>query len=435
MATIYINVVTILSEFGIGAAIISRRDMTERQISQLNSLSVGLGLVGFLVSVAAAVPLGRFFHTPSLTLVIVVMSVGFIVSGFRSVPFALLGRDLRFKLLAAIEGAQGVGQALVTLTLAALGFGAWALVFGVLSFAVIPACLTLACRRQRFEYPRYSDIRRAIDFSRDMTIGRLSWTCYNDSDFIVAGRVLGAGPLGAYTLAWTLAHTPVEKLTTLVGRVAPSVFAKVQSDLQALRRYLKHMTGVLAIVVFPATIGLALVAADFIPLVLGEKWSEAILPLQLLAIHATIRSNVILLTPLLVAIGAQRVAMWNSVLGISVLPVSFLLGSRWGAVGIAAVWVLIYPLLQIPIYLQVFRRIALPRSEYLAAIWPALSGCAVMALLVAGFQMLASNEWPLYIRLIGEIAVGMIAYASAVYLLHRDYVSAVREFVRASRAS
>jgi PST family polysaccharide transporter len=432
MAAIYINLFTLFSEFGIGTAVVTLQDLTEDQLSQLNSLSLCLGILGFAVSAAAAIPLGRFFHSPSLPLVVIVLSGGFVVSGVRTVPYALLQKELRFKLLAVIEGMQGVVQALVTLILAFLGFGYWALVLGILSFSFTPTCLTLIWRRQSLAVPESSSIRRAIQYSRHILIGRLCWASYNDSDFIIAGRVLGEAPLGAYTLAWTLAHAPLEKLTTLVNRVTPSVFAKIQKDPEALRRYLRNTTGAMALIVFPATIGMALVAPEFVPFVLGSKWSGVVVPLELLALHALVRSNVILLTSVLNVIGEERLVMRNSVAAMIVLPISFYIGSRWGTVGIASGWVVIYPLVQLPLLTRIFRRVSLPRSEYLGALWPALSGCALMAVCIAAWKSASSETWPLSARLASEILVGIVAYGMVLVLLHRNYLQGILQFVRAS---
>ena len=431
MAAIYINLFTLFSEFGIGTAVVTMQDLTDDQVSQLNTLSLFLGFVGFAFSAAAAIPLGEFFHASNLPLVVMILSSGFIVSGARTVPYSLLQKELRFKLLAVIEGLQAVVQALLTLALAFLGFGYWALVLGILSFSVTPTILVLLWRRQSFALPRLSSIRKAIHYSRHILIGRLSWAAYNDSDFIVAGRVLGAGPLGAYTLAWTLAHTPLEKLTTLVNRVTPSVFAKIQNDPDALRRYLRNITGAMALIIFPATIGMALVAPEFVPLVLGPKWGGAVLPLELLALHALIRSNVILLTPLLNVIGEERLVMWNSVVAMIVLPISFYVGSRWGTVGIAAGWVLIYPLIQIPLFWRLFRRIDLPPLAYLATMWPALSGCAVMTLSVEAFKLFFGAVWPFYARLVAEILLGATAYGGVLLLSQRDYLLGILQSVKA----
>lgn len=433
MAAVYINLFTLFSEFGIGTALVTLQDLHEDQISQLNSLSVFVGLIGFLVSSAVAFPLAKFFRAPGLPFVVIVLSLGFVVSGLRTVPFSLLQKEMRFKLLAVIEGTQGFVQALVTLILAFLGFRYWALVLGILSFSVTPTLLTLIWRRHRFAVPRIASIRRAVHYGRHILIGRLSWAVSNDSDFIVAGRVLGEAPLGAYTLAWTLAHTPLEKLTTLVNRVTPSFFAQIQTQPEALRRYFRNITGVVALVIFPATFGIALVAPEFVSVVLGSKWHGVIIPLELLALHAIIRSNVVLMTPLLNVIGEERLVMWNSIVAMFVLPICFYIGSHWGTAGIASGWILIYPLLQIPLFLRTFRKIHLPASEYLRSVWPAVSGCAVMAAFVIGLKYFARGFLPLYAQLIAEIIVGGIAYSLTLLLLHRAYLRGILQFARRYR--
>lgn len=433
MAAIYVNFFTLFSEFGIGTAVVTLQDLTDDQVSQLNTLSVFVGVLGAAISAIAAIPLGKFFRASALPLVVIVLSCGFVVSGIRTVPYALLQKELRFRLLAVIEGSQGVIQALVTLVFAFLGFGYWALVLGILTFSITPTCLVLIWRRQGFALPKFSSIRKAIHYSRHIMIGRLCLQGYHDSDFIIAGRVLGEAPLGAYTIAWTLAQTPLEKLTALVTRVTPSVFARIQTDTEALRRYLLNITGAMGLIIFPVTIGMALVAPELVPVVLGSKWSGVVLPLELLALHAMFRSNVILLTPFLNVIGEERLVMWNSVLVIIVLPVTFYVGSRWGTAGIAAGWVVIYPLTQIPLFSRIFRRIQLPHSLYLGSTWPALSSCSVMALSVEVLKTLVRGAWPLYARLIAEILVGIISYGIMLFLLHRSYVHAILQFFKRSR--
>jgi PST family polysaccharide transporter len=432
MAALYINLLTLFSEFGIGNAVVTLQDLTGEQLSQLNFLSLFVGLIGFLLSASGALLLGKFFRAPNLPLVVVVLSFGFVISGLRTVPYSLLQKELRFKLLAFIEGLQAIIQALITLILALLGFGYWALVLGILSFSVTPTCLTLFWRRQSFAIPKLSSIRKAVHYSRRILIGRLCWASYDNSDFIVAGKVLGEAPLGAYTLAWTLAQTPLEKLTTLINRVTPSVFAKIQSDSAALRRYLLNISGFMALVVFPAVIGVALVADEFVPVILGPKWNGAILPLELLAFHALIRSNVILLTPLLNAIGEERSVMWNSIIAMIVLPITFYVGSHWGTAGIALGWVTVYPLLQFPLFFLTFRRVNLTASEYLGALWPALSSCALMA-----FAILALKSWHIeirypYLHLGFEIIIGIAVYGASLILFHSKHLSGTLQFVRTS---
>ncbi len=420
MASLYLFFVQLFSEFGLGTSVITMQDLSDDQISQLNSISLLMGLAGFSVSAALAIPVAMFFRTPQLRLVIIVMSMAFLSSAFSIVPNALLRKELRFKILAIIEGLQGMAQAISTLILAFLGFGYWALVLGNLSFSFAATVLTLVWKRQRFAWPHFSLIRSALIYSRHIVVGQLSWWIYDNSDFIIAGRVLGEAPLGNYSMAWTLAHAPLEKLTTMVNRVTPSIFAAVQTDHAALRRYLRNISGALSLAIFPAVLGMTLVADDFVRVALGQKWVGVVLPLELLTLYALFRSNVILLVPLLNVVGEERFSMWNSVLMLAVLVPSFYIGSHWGTGGIASAWLLVYPLVTLPFFWRLFRKIKMPVGEYLGALWPAISGCTLMAIAVELFKHLRDPRWPPYLDLLVEILIGAIAYVLALVLMHRD---------------
>lgn len=419
MAAIYLALVQLFSEFGLATAVITIQDLNENQVSQLNTASLLFAVAGFTFSVALAIPVGMFFRAPQLPLVITVMSTAFLILAFSVVPNALLRREMRFKTLAIIEGLQGVVQAISTLILAFLGFGYWALVLGNLSFSLAATILTLLSKRQRFARPHLPTIRNALVFSWHIFVGRLSYSLYCDSDFIIAGRVLGEASLGAYTVAWTFVNSPLEKLTTMVNRVTPSIFAAIQTDYTALRRYLRNITGALSLVIFPTVLGMALVANDFVRFALGQKWMGVVLPLELLAFHAVFRSNVVLLTPLLNVMGEERFTMRNSISTVAVLLPSFYIGSRWGTGGIAGVWVFVYPFVALPLFWRLLRRIKMPVREYISALWPAVSSCMLMAIAVEVFNGLRNPEWPVYLDLVLEVLVGVFVYGLALTLMHR----------------
>src|SRR5207244_12358790 len=90
------------AEFGLGTAVLAVRELSREQLSQLHGLAVLVGCVSLLASVVAAFPLGHFFRAPQLPLVVVAMSATFVITSFKTVPFALLQRAFRFKQLALI---------------------------------------------------------------------------------------------------------------------------------------------------------------------------------------------------------------------------------------------------------------------------------------------------------------------------------------------
>ena len=241
MAGTFIGLVALLNEFGVGITIVSLRDLNQRVVAQLNSLSVVLGVAGFLLSCAAAVPLGVFYGTPEVAWVVVALAGGFLFTGFRTVPGALLQKELRFRVLALIDGLQVFIQAAFMVLMAALGFGYWTLVVGGLVGTLSGTIATLIVRTHSFAMPSTSSLKEAMTFSWHIVLARLSWCIQSNADSVITGKVLGQTALGFYGMALSLAMVPVEKIAAVVNQVTTSLFAAVQKDTAALREQIEAL--------------------------------------------------------------------------------------------------------------------------------------------------------------------------------------------------
>lgn len=410
MATVYLGLITLLSEFGVGTTVVTLRELSAEHVAQLNGLAILLGFAGFAISCVAAIPLGIFFASPRLPWVVIAMSVNFVLSSFRSVPAALLQKDLRFKLLSVIEGTRSLALAMVTVLAAWLGFRYWTLVIGSIAGAGIDTVLTLALRRCRFAWPRPSSLQPAIRFTRHILISRLAWYSYSNSDFVICGRMLGERALGVYSLAWSLANIPVDKLAGVVNSVTPALFSAVQRERAQLRRYLLNLTEGISLIAFPASLGLGLVAPEFVLAVLGQKWEPAVAPLRLLALFASFRCLAPMIPVALNAIGQSRFAMWNSIAAALLMPASFYVASRWGNTGIAAVWLVAYPLVAVPLFHRAFGKMDLRWREYLRVLRPALAGSVAMAVAVLLLRQCLASGYAAAVRLTIEVVGGGTAY-------------------------
>jgi O-antigen/teichoic acid export membrane protein len=435
VAGVYLGLIAAFSEFGFGSAVITLRNLTVNEIAQINTFSVISGALGFLVSCALALPMGWFFRSPELPAVIIVMSTNFLILGFKTVPSSMLQRDLRFKRLSLIDSISAITQSLCVLLLGWLGRGYWALALGSVVGTTVATALNVASRPWGFERPRLNAVSHAVNFSWQILMGRLSWLLYSDADFLVAGRVLGTTALGAYTFAWNLATLPVEKVTSLVGQVTPAFFSANQTDYNALRRYLQSLTEAVSLMTFPATIGLGLVAPEFIGLFLGSRWSGAVAPLEVLAFYGSIRSVSALLGPLLTALRETRLLMWTNVVAAILMPLLFYIGSRWGPLGIACGWIVGYPFIVLPLYRKAFQRVGMPFRNYLVAIRPALDASLVMILAVGALKWVIPAGWPLYLRFGIEVVAGASAYFIVLLVVHMDRLRSFVDFYRRLRAS
>lgn len=435
MATVYLGLVELVNEFGLSAAIVQRRDLDDDQIASLGGLSVLLGVVLTGLSLLLARPIAVFFGEATVRPLIMALSLTFVATALQVLPRSLLARDLEFRKLAWLDGITAVTQTAVTLVLAVLGYRYWALVLGALASRAVTTVVAYAFRPNRLTLPRrVEQVAGAVIFGWQVVVARVTWYLYSNADSAIVGRVLGKASLGAYAFGQTLASIPVERISALVGRVTPAVFAAVQDDKPALRRYLRNLTEGLALITFPASAGLALLAHDLVLLALGERWRAAIMPLRLLAIYGGIRSVSTLFPQILVALGRTKRNMQFNLVAVVVMPAAFLIGSRWGTTGVAMGWIVGYPLIALPLFMRsVFRLIDMPVSDYLRALWPAISGTLVMSGAVIGLRVALADALPLAARFGVLSLAGASAYAGMLLLAHRGRVLGALAHLREMR--
>lgn len=420
MALVYSGFVELVSDFGLGAAIVQRRRLEADRIARLGGLALTLGFVLFATSVALANPIARFYNEPAVASVVIVLAVNFVVAGVQMVPQSLLIRDLKFRQLAWVHAAETLSLTGCTVTLAALGAGYWALVLGMVASKLTGTMVVLAWRGHRIAWPfPLRPIASEITFGWQFMVSNSAWYLYNNADFAIVGRVLGKVVLGSYTIAWSLASVPVERISALFGNVFRGIFSAVQNDRPALARYLCILTEGLAIVTFPLAVGLGLVADDFVRVLLGARWLAAVEPLRLLAVYAMVRSVSTLFSPILVATDHTRLNMRFNLVAAVVMPALFLVGTRWGTVGVATAWLVGYTAIVVTLFLRrVLEIVNLSLWRYLRALTPAVIATAAMTAVVFVIRQAAPGDLGSLSRMLMEVGSGAVSYAAVLWLVH-----------------
>lgn len=430
MAGAFTAITTMIADFGIDMVVMHFRDLTRRQISELHTTSLLLGAGGFLLSMLISLPASWYFNVPELQWVIVVSAINFLFKALKTVPAALLQQAMRFKFLAIAEGIQTIIQAVAVITLAWLGFSYWALVIGNLLGPPVALAMILSVQKQSFAWPQMETIRQYISYSWHVLSSRLAWVLYTNADTFVVGRLLGQASLGLYSFGLTLANVAVDKIAGLSSQVTSPLFSAVQNDHTAIRRYLLMLTEGCALVSFPLTIGLALVADTLVPFVFGNKWDGMIVPLQILSATASYRSIASLPSQVLFAIKDSTAAMWNGFLGVILLPLGFVIGSHWGIIGVSLVWGCVHPPFNYHLSTKLFKSIGLSHGEYWRALLPATTATGIMAAVVLGAHAIMPENWSPAIRLLAEIGLGGVSYLAVVWSIHQERVRAFIRLIR-----
>ena len=424
MSAVYVGFASMLAELGFTAAIIQRRDMDSDDLASLATIALCSGVLLFAISLALAIPIAAFYRTPALATVICVASFGLIIASVKSTSVALMARDFQFKRLAALGLIEGVSLSLLTLILALAGFGHWSLILGGPVSGIATTAIALHWRPYALGPPRIKRIRAIVTFSSHVVVARIAWYLWASADLVIIGRLFGSSALGSYSFASLLANAPLDRIVSVIGQVTPSVFSAVQKEVVELRRYFLRLCGAVSLLTFPLSVGLVLVADVFVLAVLGDKWSGAVLPMRLLAAYASLNAIAIFANQIILAAGRSDLYMRWALLGLLVLPPLFYLGSYWGSTGVAAAWIVGFPVATGgPAIRSAMGLTHATAADLWRSLLPALRATAMMTLCVLITRCLVVMNPRSYATLVVLAILGAVSYLATLLMVDRDVIA------------
>jgi O-antigen/teichoic acid export membrane protein len=436
MAMVVTSFFIIFADPALAAALVQRPTIDERDRSTVFWLALAIGVALTVLGVASAGLVADFFGEHEVKALFTVTSLCFVVASLSVVHRALLLRRLAYRTLEIREMVAIATGGAVAVALAAAGFGPWSIVSNFVAYTVVSTVLlwVLLDWRPRLHFS-FARARTLIGFSaRLLSAQLLSWGNAN-LDKALVGRVLGAAALGAYSLAAAAALIPLTLLGAPLHQVVSPAYSRIQDDPERLQRAWLRSKQMSVAVVAPALLTLAVAAPDFVTVVLGAKWDEAVVPLQLLCIGGVANALMALNWSLLQSTGAAKTLLRVMLLSSVVTWTGFALGVLWGIVGVAALYAAARWLLVVPASALTTRAVNFDLGAALRA------GAAMLplALVAAGVGLgvrllLLETGAPAGVRLVAVGGAIMLAYGVLVVLAAPAMVRELVQIVRPRRA-
>lgn len=416
MAMVVIGFVTLVSEMGFGSAIVQSVNIDSYQQRCLFGAALVVNsTVAFLI-VAAASAIAAFFAEPRLELLITLLCIQLPMAALTTIPESIARRNMEFKSLSIIEMACSFVSASITCAAALAGWEVWALASGLASVAILRPVLLISKFGILAPALGYKGLESMISFGGTITLNRITWYFFSQADTLIAGKLLGKEALGAYSVASSLSSIPMEKISSIANQVIFSTFSRIQNQKDKVADSTIRTVELICLISIPLSWGLATTAQDFIPVLLGEKWAVAILPLQLLAIITPLRIVSSLTSTIAIGTGMPRIDLQNTLTSVVLMVPSFIVGAIYfGIEGLAFVWVIVYPLSFFIALNRVTPRLGLTIKSVLMAMLPAVYAGLTMVLSTQAFRNIVTL--PIAFSLIGQIFIGVLVYASIVSVI------------------
>jgi O-antigen/teichoic acid export membrane protein len=242
-----------------------------------------------VVSLPLGLLLGHIYHDPVIGLALPLTMTATFFSGHSDILTALVRRQRRFTELSQatlIGNAMGI---MVSVFVALIGGGVWALVAQRL-FIVTFRAVALQWRLGVTLTPNWSfrDLGAIVRYGRvsllDSLCDNLTFLAFN----YVVGGFYGLNTLGFVNMAMRIVE-PIRGAIGATGHnVAFSFFAGVQHDPTRLRERAQTIVSHAALGIAPVFIGLAAVIPVLLPLIAGPGWEDSIDVAVCLAIGSAI---------------------------------------------------------------------------------------------------------------------------------------------------
>lgn len=372
---VFLALLELGSSLGLDAAVIYEQEegITSRvQTAFTANLLLALALTALAIALAPVV--AGFFHVPGSAGLFRLASLALLLGSVGTIPDALLLRELDFRRRSLPQVSRSLVRGLVGIVLALSGFGAAALVWGMLAGTLVSTAMQFALTRFRPTLRlHWGELRSMAVYGLGAAALEVLSLVAGRTDAIVIGRVLGEYALGLYTVAFRVPELLIDNMAWNVSIVAfPALARNRMREQRGMAGTTLAILRFQALYALPMAAGLAVLAPPLVIVLFGAKWTAAGPVMSAVAVLSGITALIFPLGDVFKALGRQRALVLLNVIQLPISVATIILLAPLGIVVVAWVRVggmLVHGTLVLVVITMLLR---LPKREVLAAATPAL---------------------------------------------------------------
>lgn len=425
MLTIFSLIASSLQEGGFISALNRKKDVDHRDYNAVFWTCTLISLSIYLLLFFCAPLIADFYGEPRLTALSRYIFIGFFLTSLGIAPRALLFRNMKVRQSAIVSFVSLLVSGFVGIAMAACGFAYWGIATQTLVYVGLFSALNFYYARWHPTLPvDFSPIKEMFVFSSKLIITNIVNIINTNVFSVILGRKYTADVVGNYTQANKWNYMGWSLISNMLYGIAQPIFAKTYDDRQRQKHIFRKLLRFTAFVSFPSMLGLALVAREFIVILLGAKWLESALLLQLLCVMGAFCPINNLFSNLIIGRGHSSIYMWCNI-GLCVAQLlAVCLSSGYGIEWMITVYVLINIGWFFVWHFFARREIDLRLTEALLDITPYLT---ITLVLVVATYLLTSNIESLYLCFALKVLFVATGYCLTLWLLRS---TTFKEFVQ-----
>ena len=254
-----------------------------------------------------------YYHQPKLIPLSRYVFLGFVFSSFGMAQSAYLTKQMQIKQIAQCGMTATLTSSIVSVILAVMGFGYWALATQYLLYIAMNTLLLWFFSPWRpTTKVTFEPIRRLFPFSFKIMLSAIFTQVNNNIMNLLLGRYYGEANTGHYNQAYQWSSKCFLLVGNMLKQVDQTVLVGLGDERERQLAVLRKMMRFTAFISFPLLFGLGMVSHEFIVLAIGEKWAFAASLLPLLCLCGAFLPLSTLLTDSVISQHRSDIYLWNT---------------------------------------------------------------------------------------------------------------------------
>ncbi|MDA9398982.1 oligosaccharide flippase family protein [Bradyrhizobium sp. CCBAU 45389] len=271
-----IGVVTGLKESAIGSYVVSAPELDDDLLKTAYGLTLTIATCLMLLFIGLSGPLADLYRDPALGHTLRIVAIAQLGPAFAFPATMRLMRAMHFGSLLVVGITAAISQSLVSITLAALGYGAAALAWGYFAAAVITALASFAFWPDAVRLrPMLRGTRRLLAFASWTSAALFVGCTATSAPELLIGRALGLADAALFARAQNLVSFVRNGLVLGLARpLLPSLGDRAGKGISLApiyRRLVETITGL----AWPVYAVLAIWSEPLVRAIYGAAWTTA----------------------------------------------------------------------------------------------------------------------------------------------------------------
>lgn len=285
VVSVFLGLFAVMSNVGIGAAVVQYRDLTDEDCSALMTFTVIFGIALALIFCGLSFPVAMLYDNSEFMPLMCLASLSVVFSAANMVPNGLLLRDRMFLTSGVRLIVTSFASSFIAIILALMGWGTYALVFNTVlqSFFVLVwnlVAVSIPIGRITMMEP----LRKIMKFSSFQFLSQVLQYFIRNLDNMLIGAVMGSTALGFYDKAYKLAKYPIEIIPNTINPVLKSFFSVAEGDLDKIYSLFFKVEKVMSVVGVLISVMFALCSSELVWLFFGDQWEGSVVPFAILSV-------------------------------------------------------------------------------------------------------------------------------------------------------